>query len=89
MNGMNFVWAPEGFTVEQLDREYQGLLTAFYRRPKVGLHYTKLMLMHPGHVARMSRFLLGYAVAKAKSLLSGRKGLLVRPGETTLDGVAN
>ncbi|MHC5211174.1 MAG: B12-binding domain-containing radical SAM protein [Planctomycetota bacterium] len=87
MNGMNFVWAPDGFTVEQLDREYQGVLTAFYRRPRVGLHYMKLMAMHPGHVARMSRFLAGYAVAKTKSLLSGRKGLLVREGEATLDGV--
>jgi hypothetical protein len=88
MNGMNFVWAPEGFTVEELDREYQGVLTAFYRRPKVGLHYLKLMVAHPGHVARLSRFLAGFAVAKARSFLSGRKGLLVREGETKLDAVS-
>jgi len=88
MNGMNFVWAPEGFTVEELDREYQGVLTAFYRRPKVGLHYLELMIQHPGHVARLSKFLAGFALAKIKSFLSGRKGLLVREGETKLDAVS-
>ena len=88
MNGMNFVWAPEGFTVEELDREYQAVLTAFYRRPKVGLHYLKLMIQHPGHVARLSKFLAGFALAKTKSFLSGRKGLLVREGETKLDAVS-
>jgi radical SAM superfamily enzyme YgiQ (UPF0313 family) len=80
MNGMNFVWAPDGFTVEELDREYQGVLTAFYRRPKVTLHYMKLMALHPGHVARIARFLLGYALAKLRSRASGRKGLLVSEG---------
>jgi len=50
MNGMNFVWSPEGISVEELDRQYQQILTAFYRRPQIGLYYLKLTLMYPNHV---------------------------------------
>ena len=86
MNGMNFVWAPEGFTVEELDREYQRTLKAFYRRPHVAWHYTKLLAAHPGHGLRLSRFLLGLAKAKTKSFLSGRRGLLIGDAEPRLSG---
>lgn len=81
MNGMNFVWAPEGIGIEELDREYQALLSAFYRRPQVALHYLGLSLRHPHHVVRLARFGAGYAWAKLKSLLSGRRGLLVETAE--------
>jgi len=78
MNGMNFVWAPEGLSIEELDRQYQEILIAFYNRPKIGFHYIKLTLMYPNHFIRFLRFALGYLYAKIKSLLSGRKGLLVK-----------
>ncbi len=85
MNGMNFVWSPEGLSVEELDRQYQEILVAFYRRPKIGLHYMKLTFMYPNHFVRLLRFGLGYLNAKAKSFLSGRKGLLVKSHDTSLD----
>ena len=52
MNGMNFVWSPEGISVEQLDRAYQRLLRAFYLRPRVMHHYTWVTFRHPTHTVR-------------------------------------
>ncbi|MEN8160146.1 MAG: radical SAM protein [Myxococcota bacterium] len=77
MNGMDFVYAPEGLSVEALDRAYQRLLLGFYFRPRVIHHYVKLSLRHPTHLARLLRFGAGYLRAKAASLLAGRRGLLV------------
>jgi radical SAM superfamily enzyme YgiQ (UPF0313 family) len=85
MNGMNFVWSPEGMTVEQLDREYQRVLLAFYRRPRLGLYYLGLTLRYPNHLRRLLRFLLGFLGAKLRSLLDGRGGVLVRPHPVHLD----
>lgn len=85
MNGMNFVWAPEGMSVEELDRQYQKILLAFYRRPKIGLYYMKLTLMYPNHLMRLLRFGLGFLNAKIRSFLSGRGGLLVKSYDTKLD----
>jgi radical SAM superfamily enzyme YgiQ (UPF0313 family) len=85
MNGMNFVWAPEGMTVEELDKHYQQILTSFYKRPSIGHYYLKLTLQYPNHFTRLLRFLLGFAAAKLKSFLSGRGGLLVRTREPNLD----
>ena len=82
MNGMNFVWAPEGISVEQLDRAYQRLLLSFYFRPRVIHKYVALTLRHPTHLVRLLRFVLGYAGAKLRSLLAGRRGLLVREVES-------
>jgi radical SAM superfamily enzyme YgiQ (UPF0313 family) len=82
MNGMNFVWSPEGFSVEALDRAYQRLLRAFYLRPRVIHHYVKLTLRHPTHLGRVLRFVAGYARAKARSLAAGRRGLLVEEAES-------
>lgn len=87
MNGMNFVWSPEGISVEELDRQYQQILIAFYRRPGIAWYYTKLTLRYPNHALRLLRFGLGFAVAKVRSLLSGRGGLLVRPHDHNLDEV--
>jgi radical SAM superfamily enzyme YgiQ (UPF0313 family) len=81
MNGMNFVWAPEGITIEELDREYQALLLAFYRRPKIAGHYVSMAVRNPEHTLRLARFGAGYAWAKTKSLVGGRKGLLVGTAE--------
>jgi radical SAM superfamily enzyme YgiQ (UPF0313 family) len=85
MNGMNFVWAPEGFTVEELDQEYQRMLKAFYRRPRVTWHYAQLLMSYPNHGRRLSKFLFGLGKAKAKSFLSGRRGSLVVGAEPHLD----
>ena len=85
MNGMNFVWSPEGISVEELDREYQGILTAFYRRPRIGWYYTKLTLRYPNHLLRLLRFALGFMSAKLKSIASGRGGLLVKPTSNHLN----
>jgi radical SAM superfamily enzyme YgiQ (UPF0313 family) len=70
MNGMNFVWAPEGISVEELDRHYREVLVAFYRRFHVGNYYIRLMVTHPAHLYRMVRFGLGFAAQKISTLLS-------------------
>jgi len=81
MNGMNFLWAPEGMTVDDLDRHYQEVLFSFYKSPRMMWYYTKLTLRYPAHLARLSRFLALYAIAKTRSVLGGRKGLLLDHGE--------
>jgi radical SAM superfamily enzyme YgiQ (UPF0313 family) len=82
MNGMNFVWSPEGISVEALDRAYQSLLRSFYFRRNVLHHYMWLTLRHPTHFARVLRFGAGYARAKLRSLAAGRRGLLVEQAES-------
>jgi len=82
MNGMNFVFTPEGMTIEQLDRGYQKLLLDFYSRPQVMHHYAMLTLRHPTHLLRLARFGLGYAGAKLRSLAAGRRGLLAERVDT-------
>ena len=76
MNGMNFVWTPDGIDAATLDRQYQSILKGFYERKPVRREYARLTLRHPGHLGRLARFGLGYAAAKTRSLLSGRRGLL-------------
>ena len=88
MNGMNFVWAPDGITVEELDRHYQEILLWFYKRPSIGYYYLKLTLRYPNHFYRLLRFLLGLACAKVKSIASGRGGLLVQARDPNLDAPA-
>ncbi len=80
MNGMNFVWTPEGISVEELDRHYQQILKWFYKRPQVAHYYLGMMLRYPGHFVRLLRFGLGFVHAKLRSYLGGRGGLLVRSG---------
>jgi anaerobic magnesium-protoporphyrin IX monomethyl ester cyclase len=80
MNGMNFVWAPDGMTVDELDRHYQEILLSFYNRPKLGLYYVSLSIRYPHHLLRLARFGLGFLAAKIRSYAQGRHGLLVQPG---------
>lgn len=87
MNGMNFLWAPDGMTVEELDRQYQEILLAFYRRPSIAWYYAKLTLQYPNHLFRLLRFARGFLMAKLRSFFSGRGGLLVKPYDTRLDEV--
>ena len=60
MNGMNFHLAPEEMTLDDLDREYKRILSAFYGRPSVLLHYIKMTLRNPDHLLRLVRFGIGY-----------------------------
>ena len=85
MNGMNFVWAPDGITVKELDRQYQQILKAFYKRPKIGHYYFQLTLQYPNHFFRLLRFGTGFLKAKLLSLFSGRGGVLVREETPHLD----
>ena len=85
MNGMNFVWAPEGLGVDELDRHYQEVIAGFYKRRPVMKAYVKLSLRHPDHLLRLARFGLGAAAAKLKSRLTGRRGLLTAGEEVHLD----
>lgn len=78
MNGMNFLWAPEGMTVEDLDRHYQSILLSFYARPAMMWYYTKLTLRYPTHLMRLTRFLGKYILAKIRSILRGRNGALLQ-----------
>jgi anaerobic magnesium-protoporphyrin IX monomethyl ester cyclase len=85
MNGMNFVWAPEGISVEELDRHYQEILVSFYKRRQIGHYYLKLTIQYPNHFYRLLRFGLGFLGAKTRSILSGRRGLLIKKNEVHLD----
>ncbi len=85
MNGMNFVWAPEGISVKELDRHYQQILRAFYERPQIGWYYTRLTLKYPNHFYRLLRFAFGFLRAKLASYLSGRGGVLVKDFEKNLN----
>ncbi|MEN8260410.1 MAG: radical SAM protein [Pseudomonadota bacterium] len=78
MNGMNFVWAPEGFTVEELDRAYQDILLSFYQRRQVVHKYIAMSVRYPRHLLRLAQFGSGYFTAKTASFLEGRGGWLVR-----------
>ncbi len=78
MNGMNFLWAPEGMTFEELDRHYLDILISFYRRPRMMWYYTKLTLRYPAHLVRVMKFLGQFVAAKMRSVLTGRGGLLLQ-----------
>jgi radical SAM superfamily enzyme YgiQ (UPF0313 family) len=78
MNGMNFLFAPEGMSFEELDRHYLDILVSFYRRPRMMWYYTKLTLRHPAHLVRVLKFLGQFALAKIRSFLTGKGGLLAQ-----------
>jgi anaerobic magnesium-protoporphyrin IX monomethyl ester cyclase len=56
MNGMNFLWSPEGISIDELDRHYRNILESFYRRPAIIHHYLGLTLRNPQHLARLLKF---------------------------------
>lgn len=55
MNGMNFLWAPEGMTIEQLNKHYKNILVGFYSQAKIPWYYTRLTLQNPSHLLRLLR----------------------------------
>lgn len=85
MNGMNFVWAPDGISVEELDQHYQEVLNWFYRQKRVRRRYVKESFRNPGHLVRLAKAGVGFGMAKVKSYLKGRRGLLIDRNETHLD----
>ena len=85
MNGMNFVWAPDGMSVDELDRHYMDVISAFYRQKSVRRQYVRISLKHPGHLVRLTRCGIGFLLAKARSVATGRRGLLIEGNETALD----
>ncbi|HEV7299748.1 MAG TPA: radical SAM protein [Tepidisphaeraceae bacterium] len=87
MNGMNFVWAPDGMTVDELDRHYLEVISKFYRQKPVRRQYVKVSLKHPEHLVRLTRCGIGFGMAKLKSVLSGRRGLLTSGREVHLADV--
>lgn len=87
MNGMNFVWAPPGISTDELDRHYQDILRGFYGDKRVRREYVRMTVRYPGHLVRLSKFGMMAGVAKVKSLLRGRSGLLTSGNETHLDAL--
>jgi radical SAM superfamily enzyme YgiQ (UPF0313 family) len=70
MNGMNFLWSPEGITIEELDKHYRNILESFYRRPAIVHHYLGLTVRNPQHLTRLMKFALLFV----KSRFKGHKG---------------
>ena len=85
MNGMNFLWAPEGISIEELDRQYQEVIRCFYRRPDICRQYIRMSAENPMHLWRMIWSGLGFARAKLLSHLTGHHGLLTRSQHLRLD----
>lgn len=85
MNGMNFIFAPDGITVEQLDREYQAVLKSFYCRKDVRREYVRMSAENPMHIWRLIWSGLGFAQAKVRSYLSGRRGVLTEEKHLRLE----
>ncbi|MCI0653649.1 MAG: hypothetical protein L0Y39_04125, partial [Methylococcaceae bacterium] len=79
--GMNFIWAPEGLTIKELDFEYQNILKCFYKQRRVMHKYIVLAIQDPAHLKRLFRFLLGFLQAKIRSYLAGHRGALVGPNQ--------
>jgi len=66
MNGMNFLWEPDGLSKEQLEKHYREILTTFYQRPGIGHHYIKLTLANPEHLLRLLYFGIGFLSSKLR-----------------------
>lgn len=73
MNGMNFLWAPEGMTIEQVDSEYKKVLLSFYSQAKIPWYYTKFTLRHPAHFRRFLHFGWVYCKHKLSRLFGGNQ----------------
>ena len=87
MNGMNFVWAPPGITTEELDRHYQEVIRSFYGDKRVRREYVRMSVRYPNHLMRLGKFGITAGAAKIRSLLAGRRGLLITGQETPLDSL--
>lgn len=66
LNGMNFVYQAEGFTEEELDKEYKEILKGFYQRPQILVYYAKMSFANLTHLKRLLRFFIGFVASKLK-----------------------
>ena len=57
LNGMNFVYKAEGFTEEELDKEYSDIIKTFYKRVKMLIYYTKMLIGNPLNMKRILTFM--------------------------------
>jgi radical SAM superfamily enzyme YgiQ (UPF0313 family) len=64
LNGMNFVYKADAFTQEELDYEYKEVITTFYKRVKILLHYQNMALSNPTHIKRLLFFFFGFLKSK-------------------------
>ena len=64
LNGMNFVYKAEGFSEEELDKEYQEIIKSFYKRPQILWYYTKMSLANFTHLWRLTKFGVGFLYSK-------------------------
>ncbi|MBI5885952.1 MAG: cobalamin B12-binding domain-containing protein [Deltaproteobacteria bacterium] len=53
MTAMNFVFVPNGFTEEELDREYRAALARFYRRPRKTIELLGALLQDRAGLKRL------------------------------------
>lgn len=72
MNGMNFLWAPEGMTIDRVNREYRAVLRAFYSQARIPFYYTRFSLRHPTHLLRLIKFGRAFLIYKLQQLLHSR-----------------
>jgi radical SAM superfamily enzyme YgiQ (UPF0313 family) len=85
MNGMNFLWAPEGMTIEEIDSEYKKILFAFYTQSKVPWYYTRFTLAHPGHFLRLLKFGWIYTRYKVRRLFGIHESDFTETARVELD----
>jgi radical SAM superfamily enzyme YgiQ (UPF0313 family) len=75
MNGMNFLWAPEGMPIDELNRYYRKILLGFYSSPRIAWYYTRFSLRYPAHLRRLLRFLWQMTTAKTRALFKTDKAI--------------
>jgi anaerobic magnesium-protoporphyrin IX monomethyl ester cyclase len=78
MNGMNFLWAPEGMTIAELNRHYRKILVSFYSSPRIAGYYTRFSLRYPAHLRRLLKFLWQMTIAKSRALFKTEKPIAAR-----------
>lgn len=66
MNGMNFLWAPDGMTVQELDHYYRDLTSSFYRQKRVRRAFVRAGLANPEHFRRLLRSGAGFLAGKLR-----------------------
>jgi radical SAM superfamily enzyme YgiQ (UPF0313 family) len=79
MNGMNFLWAPEGMSIAELNRYYRKILFGFYSSPRIAWYYTRFSLRYPAHLRRLLRFLAHMTIARLQALFGRNKSAAGNP----------
>ena len=73
MNGMNFLWAPDGMSIDEINKHYKDVLVSFYTQPRIPWYYTKLTLQNPVHFFRLLKFFGVIIKNKVQSLIGLNK----------------